>query len=144
MISTNHENVMPLNKIISIEELWQFYNLSANLICIEEESGYTHINPSFANLLEFTEEELRDIPYLNLIHPEDRKVTRQKINALKDGEPVVNFKNRCQAKSGNYKWLSWTANFSATDGIIYAAGLDCTENMIIEERLLQERRVREA
>ena len=136
---------MSLNKIISIEELWQFYNLSPNLICIEGNSSYfAHTNPSFAQLLEFTEEELLDIPYLDLIHPEDRKVTRKKMNELKSGAPVVNFKNRCQAKSGSYKWLSWTASLSISDGNIYAVGSDCTENAMLEERLLKEIQIKDA
>ena len=118
------------NKIISIEELWQFYNLSANLVCIAGNSEYfNHINPSFAQLLDFTEEELVSTPYLDLIHPEDRAVTSKEINELKNGKPVSIFQNRHKMKSGNYKCLSWTANRSNTDGNIYAIGLDCTDKM---------------
>jgi PAS domain S-box-containing protein len=131
---------MTSNKIISVEELWRFYNLSANLVCISGSGKYfNHINPSFAQLLDFTEEELVSTPYLDLIHPDDREITSKEINALKNGKTTTSFKNRYQMKSGNYKWLSWTANRSIADGNIYAIGLDCTDKIMPEEKLLQER-----
>src|SRR5688572_26111762 len=120
MIITNHQNVMPTNKILSVEELWRFYNLSANLVCIDENSEYfNHINPSFAQLLNFTEEELVSIPYLDLIHPDDREATSREISELKNGKTLASFQNRHQAKSGDYKSFSWTANRSGADGNIY-------------------------
>ena len=79
---------MTSNKIISVEELWRFYNLSANLVCISGNSKYfNHINPSFAQLLDFTEEELVSTPYLDLIHPDDREsVRRTGDHALRHGK----------------------------------------------------------
>jgi PAS domain S-box-containing protein len=130
MMNSKHQNIMPNNKIISVEELWQFYNLSANLFCIAGNSEYfNHINPPFAQLLDFTEEELVSIPFLNFIHPDDREATTKEINELKNGKHVSIFQNRHQMKSGDYKWLSWTANRSDLDGNIYAIGLDCTDKM---------------
>ena len=131
---------MTSNKIISVEELWQFYNLSANLVCITGKSGYlNHINPTFAQLLDFTEEELIATPYLELIHPEDRESTSKEINELKNGKTVTSFQNRHRMKSGNYKWLSWTANRSNADGNIYAIGLDCSDIMPEEKQLTQKK-----
>jgi PAS domain S-box-containing protein len=125
---------MPNNKIISVEELWQFYNLSANLFCIAGDSEYfNHINPPFAQLLNFTEEELISLPFLNFVHPDDREATNKEINELKNGKHVSIFQNRHQMKSGDYKWLSWTANRSDLDGNIYAIGLDCTDKMPTEQ-----------
>jgi PAS domain S-box-containing protein len=133
---------MPNNKIISVEELWQFYNLSANLFCIAGNSEYfNHINPPFAQLLDFTEEELISIPFLNLIHPEDREVTSKEINELKNGKHVSIFQNRHKMKSGDYKWLSWTANRSDLDGNIYAIGLDCTGTEPLAQKNIAEKNI---
>jgi PAS domain S-box-containing protein len=130
---------MTSNKIISIEELWRFYNLSANLICIAGNSEYfNHINPLFAQLLDFTEEELVSIPYLDLIHPDDREATNKKINELRNGKAITSFQNRYQMKSGNYKWLLWTANRSIIDGNIYAIGVEYTDKIMLEQKLAQE------
>ena len=126
---------MTSNKIISVEELWRFYNLSANLVCISGNSKYfNHINPSFAQLLDFTEEELVSTPYLDLIHPDDREATCKEINALKNGKKAASFQNRYQMKNGSYKWLSWTANRSIADGNIYAIGLDCTDKITLQDK----------
>jgi PAS domain S-box-containing protein len=128
------------NKIISVEELWRFYNLSANLICIEGKSGYfNHVNPSFYELLHFTEDELLSTSYLELVHPDDREATLNEINELKKGKAVAIFSNRCKTKNGNYKWLSWTANCSGENGNIYAVGLDCTDKILSQQEIAEEK-----
>lgn len=135
---------MTSNKIISVSELWQFYNLSANLICIAGNSGYfNHINASFVQLLRFTEEELLSIPYLDLIHPDEQAATLKEINELKRGKPFSSFLNRCKMKSGNYKRLSWTANCSGADGNIYAIGLDCTDKVMLQDEIIREKKITE-
>jgi len=131
---------MTSNKVISVEELWQFYNLSANLVCIAGDSEYfNHINPTFAQLLNFTEEELISTPYLDLIHPDDREATSKEINELRNGKAVTSFQSRHQMKSGNYKWFSWTANRSNANGNIYAIGLDYSDKMPEEKQLTQKK-----
>ncbi|MEO6220348.1 MAG: PAS domain-containing protein [Ginsengibacter sp.] len=135
---------MTSNKIISVEELWQFYNLPSNLVCIAGDNEYfNHVSPSFAQVLNFTEEELLSTPYLHLIHPDDREATSNAIKQLQNGYAVTSFQNRYQMKSGNYKWFSWTANRPDIDGNIYAVGLDCTDKIMLEEQLTQKTKVKE-
>jgi PAS domain S-box-containing protein len=127
---------MTSNKILTVKELWQFYNLSPNLVCISGDNGYfNHVSPTFTQLLHFTEEELLNIPYLELIHPDDREETLNEINALKRGKAVSSFRNRCQMKGGKHKWLYWRANCSEQEGDIYAIGLDCTGKPVSREEI---------
>ena len=129
---------MTSNKIISVDELWRFYNLSANLICIGRNGYFNHVNPSFSQLLHYTEEELLSTSYLELIHPDDRESTDHEINQLRNGKAVAIFSNRCKIKNGNYKWLSWTANYSGANGDIYAVGLDCTDKILSQHEIGDE------
>jgi PAS domain S-box-containing protein len=128
------------NKIISIDELWRFFNLSSSLFCIAGKDGYfKHVNPAFNHLLGFDEEELVTSPYENFIHPDDRTITNKKINELKNGKPVAYFQNRYLMYNGNYKWFSWTAFLPKADGDTYAIGQDCTDKMILQEQLIEQR-----
>jgi PAS domain S-box-containing protein len=132
-------NAIFSNKIISIDELWRFFNLSSSLFCIVAKDGYfKHINPGF-NLLGFGEEELISRPYEDFIHPDDRALTNQKLNELKTGKPVTFFQTRQLMSHGNYKWFSWTAFLPTTDGDIYAIGQDSTEKVILQEQLIEQR-----
>jgi PAS domain S-box-containing protein len=126
--------------VVSIEELWRFFNLSESLFCIADKDGYfTHINPSFTNLLGFPEDELLSKPYIEFIHREEKEATLLKIWEIKKGKSVANFINRCLMSNGNYKWLSWTAILPDKDGDIYMVGQDCTEKMNLEEQLIDEK-----
>jgi PAS domain S-box-containing protein len=137
-------------KIISIDELWRFFNLSSSLFCIASKEGYfKHINPAFTHLLGFNEEELISQRYEDFVHPDDRVVTQQKINELKYGRAVTHFQNRHLTSHGNYKWLSWAAFLPKANGDIYAIGQDCTEKValqaqLVEQRVFEERSVMQA
>jgi PAS domain S-box-containing protein len=127
-------------KIISIDELWRFFNLSSSLFCIAGKDGcFKHINPAFTHLLGFDEEELVSSSYENFIHPDDRMVTNKNINELKNGKTVAHFQNRYLMYNGNYKWFTWTAFLPNANGDIYAIGQDCTEKVILQEQLIQQR-----
>jgi len=135
---------MKQNKIISIEELWRFFNLSESLFCIAGLDGcYSHINPSFMHLFGFPEEELLTRSYLDFLHPEDRTPTLKKIGELVDGRTVTNYTNRHLMEDGHYKWVSWTAILPDKQGNIYIIGQDCTERMELQEQLIEERLIKE-
>jgi len=137
-------------EIISIEELWRFFNLSSSLFCIAGKEGYfKHINPAFTHLLGFEEDELISQQYEDFIHPDDRAVTQQKLNELKYGRTVTHFQNRHLTSHGNYRWFSWAAFLPNANGDIYAIGQDCTEKValqaqLVEQRVLEERSVMQA
>lgn len=141
---------MKYNKVVSIEELWRFFNLSESLFCIAGKDGfYSHINPSFTNLFGFSEEEFVSRPFIGFIHPEDKENTLGKIAEIRKGKTVNHFINKCLMLNGQFKWISWTAVLPDREGDIYMVGQDCTEKMnlqdeLIEERLMKERSVLQA
>jgi PAS domain S-box-containing protein len=135
--------------IISVEELWRLFNLSASIFCIAGMDGYfRHINPCFTRILGFSEAELLSRPILEFVHPEDRNMISQKLKALADN-CEVSFCGRFQTTGIGYKWLTWSATHPHNDGLIYAAAQDCTdrydiEKQLIEERISKERKIIEA
>lgn len=135
---------MKYNKVVSIEELWRFFNLSESLFCIAGKDGYySHINPSFTDLLGFSEEELVAKPYIEFVHPEDKEATLVKIKEIRKGRTVSHFINKCLVLNGHFKWISWTAILPDRQGDIYMVGQDCTEKMNLQEQLIDERLIKE-
>jgi PAS domain S-box-containing protein len=135
---------MKYNKVVSIEELWRFFNLSESLFCIvRKDDLFSHINPSFTNLLGFREEEFVSRPFIGFVHLEDKEDTLAKIKEVRKGKTVSHFINKCLMVDGHFKWISWTAILPDSHGDIYMVGQDCTEKMNLQEQLMQERLMKE-
>ena len=127
------------NKVISIDELWRFFNLSTSLLCIAGTDGYLkYTNPSFTRLLGYTEDELVSKLFTEFVHPDDRTLTQERINKLKQGTTVA-FTNRCQTIDGGNKWFTWSFTYPNNDGTIYATAHDCTDVHEIEVELVQQK-----
>jgi len=121
----------------SREELKRIFELSIDMICISEISGkFIKINPAFGKTLGYTDEELLSKPYIDFVHPEDRKNTIQVVkDKLLKGEVALDFKTRYQCKDGSYKWLMWNAKPVINEGILFAIAHDITEQKKTEDNL---------
>jgi phosphoserine phosphatase RsbU/P len=111
------------------EELQQLFNLSLQMLCIAGTDGYfKRLNPAFEKALGYSLAELLARPFLELVHPDDRKKTAAEVRKLTQGIPSIQFENRYHRKDGSYRWLSWTAAPLKERGLIYATALDVTES----------------
>ncbi len=119
-------NIPDLAKRDSTLEL--LFDLSLQMLCIAGVDGYfKRLNPAFSKTLGYTLEELLTVPFIELIHPDDREATDMVIQKLTQGEPTVNFENRYRHKDGSYRWLSW-CSAPAQDGLLFASAVDVTEH----------------
>jgi len=75
--------------------------------------------------------------FLSIMHPEDRDATMREMAAMSGGTPLINFVNRYRIKSGEWRWLSWTA-VPQSDNFIYAVVHDVTKEKQLEEQLKQQ------
>ena len=118
------------------EELDRYFTLSLDLLCIAGEDGYfKRLNPAWQKVLGFSVEELLAKPYLDFVHPNDRRATIQEAEKQSRGLEVISFENRYLCKDGSYKWLSWSASPVAARGMIYAMARDVTELKRAEQAL---------
>jgi PAS domain S-box-containing protein len=117
------------------EQLERIYNLSLDMICVADFNGYfTKVNPAFEQVLGYTQQELLSKPFIDLVHPEDRKSTQDMINQkLSKGYEAIDFQNRYRCKNSEYKWFSWTARSIPEEGIIIAVARDITEYKKLEK-----------
>jgi PAS domain S-box-containing protein len=122
----------PINK--NDYNLERFFNLSPDILCIAGYDGYLKkVNPALANLLGYSIDELLNIPIINLIHEDDRKLTSKFRNKLKLKIPLLNFENRYLTKDGKIVWLSWTSISEEENNLIYAVAKDITHIKKLEE-----------
>jgi PAS domain S-box-containing protein len=119
----------------------RFIDLSIDMFCIAGFDGFfKNLNPAWEKMLGFTIEELKAKPYLNFIHPEDRKSTAGEAQRLQTEEVTFAFENRYLCKDGSCKWLSWNSVSVPEQKAIYAVGHDITERKKAEQKIEQQHR----
>ena len=112
-----------------MHNLQRLFEYSRDLMCVASTDGYfREVNPAFRKLLGYSEAELTEVPFLDLVHPADRAATLAEMDKLKLGQPVLRFENRYRCKSGAFKWLAWVATPQLDENLIYAVARDVTDS----------------
>jgi len=111
------------------ETVWeQFFQMSLDLVCVASMEGYfKQLNPTWEDVLGYSLPELKTIPIMELVHPDDRAATQAQGVQLQQGIPCASFENRYRCRDGTYKWLLWTARPLVEQQEIYAVARDITE-----------------
>ncbi len=114
----------------------RFFQMSLDMLCIANFNGYfQEINPAWEDILGWTEEELKAIPFIEFIHPDDREKTLLELEKKTSATSTVYFENRCRCKDGAYKWLLWSSKGLPEEKIFYVSARDITERKQREEAL---------
>jgi PAS domain S-box-containing protein len=114
----------------------RFFTFSLDMLCIASMDGYfKRLNLAFTETLGYTTDELLARPFLDFVHPDDRAATVALVEKLGLGLSTTQFENRYRCKDGSWKWVSWTAQPVAAEGLIFAAGRDLTERRKVEAEL---------
>lgn len=101
----------------------RFFDYAVDLLCVGDLFGYfLRANRSTVEILGFTEEELHEIRFTDLVHPDDRRRATREYVVLSRGKPTRRLEVRYRCKSGDYKWIAWTAWSDLKEGLIYAVG----------------------
>lgn len=112
---------------VAKDDMSRFFELSLDLFCIAGMDGYfRRINSNFSRLLGYSDAELLRRPFLEFVHPRDRYKTTKVMGVLREGQPVVRFRNRYQTAAGSYIVLEWTAKRTEDDHLIFAVARDVT------------------
>lgn len=111
-----------------------FFNISADLICIAGFDGYfKRINPAVSKLLGYSEEELYAQPIHTFWYAPDAKTTHETREEVYRNKPLLNFENRYLTKTGEIVWLSWTSMPVVEEKLVYAIAKNITHKKRIEE-----------
>ena len=119
------------------QELEHFFDLSVDMMYIAGEDGhFQRVNAAFERTLGYPAEELLARPYLDLVHPEDRKETLRELKKFHTGNVVLNLENRYRCRDGSYRWFAWTAKPIPQEGLAYGIARDITDRRHFEDQLL--------
>ncbi|WP_369769325.1 PAS domain S-box protein [Flavobacterium sp. WC2416] len=111
-----------------------FFNISADLICIAGFDGYfKRINPAVSELLGYTDEELYARPIHTFVYAPDLKMTIETREQVYKNKALLNFENRYLTKTGELVWLSWTSMPVEDEKLVYAIAKNITHKKRIEE-----------
>lgn len=111
-----------------------FFNISADLICIAGYDGYfKRINPAVSKLLGYSDEELYARPISEFVYDPDLKITMETREQVYKNKPLLNFENRYVTKSGEIVWLSWTSMPVESEKLVYAIAKNISHKKRIEE-----------
>lgn len=118
---------------------YELFDLSPDLVCVADEDGYFQwINQQVCDTLEYSREELLELPISYFIHEADKESTARERVKMIQGKALTNFHNRYISKSGKIIWLEWTSIFINHQSVVFAIAKNITERkekeMKIEER----------
>jgi anti-anti-sigma factor len=111
------------------EQFTQFFNLSLDLMAVSGLDGrLQRVNPSFARLLGWSDEELLALPPEGLVHPGDVDKVVAALAALQaEGGEIAELELRLRCRDGRYRWFRMSARAVPGDGVVYVVGIDITE-----------------
>ncbi|MDB4871822.1 MAG: Aerobic respiration control sensor protein ArcB, partial [Gemmatimonadales bacterium] len=120
------------------EERNRFFALSLDMLCTLGFDGYyRNLNPAWEKTLGYTLAEIQATPFIDFVHPDDRRATLDVVDQLATGAPVIGFENRYRCKDGSYRFFLWNATRVIENQIIYGAARDITARKLAEEALLK-------
>lgn len=118
------------------EEMHQMFVTAQDIMGIGGLDGFIRkINPAACSLLGYDEQELLDIPFLELIHEQDREATYAALASLTITNATITHENRLFTKKGEMKWFNWSFTLSGEDGMLFAVAKDITEQRALRELL---------
>jgi PAS domain S-box-containing protein len=118
------------------------FMLSDDLMCVATFEGrLDQVNPAWTRKLGWSEEELTGRPSIDFVVPEDRELTLNARNEVKQGQHVTHLENRYRCKDGSFRWLSWRSHPMVDVKKVFCVARDITEYKKIEHCLQHVQRL---
>jgi PAS domain S-box-containing protein len=129
----------PKDIVVASDRFWE---LSTDLFLTAGFDGYfKRVNPAWGRVLGWTAQELYPLPFIELVHPDDRELTAaEAANLTRAGYETANFENRYRCKDGSYRTIVWRATGVGSERLIYAIGRDVTETRRAHDELRSSER----
>jgi PAS domain S-box-containing protein len=110
-----------------------FFNMAFNIFTVSKDEHFIKTNQAFTKTLGYTQAEVNQIKYTELIHPDDTQITSEILSKHLKGESTVNFRNRFLCKDGTYKWLDWNSTVDVSHEVFYSVARDITDLVRLED-----------
>lgn len=112
--------------VTSTSERDRIWRMSQDILAVASFNGYLiSVSPAFNKILGWDEAEVRRIPYMELVYPDQREQVTLKLAELAEGARLEGYEIQIRHKKGHYRWISWTV---VPEGdLLYGVGRDITE-----------------
>lgn len=116
-----------------------FFNLSLDLFAILDFTGKViEINEMWQEKFGYTKEELIKSGISKVFKTEERLAAGRMYDWLKvSNESMFDYEMECCSKSGETKFISWSARSDAVPGLVFLVGRDFTEKKETEQKLIE-------
>ncbi|AFM24116.1 PAS domain S-box protein [Desulfomonile tiedjei] len=109
------------------EERNRLFSFSVDMLCIATFDGFLkQVNPAWSKTLGWSEADLMNRPFVDFLHPDDKKKSIAMFERLSSGETVQFFENRVRCKDGFFRWISWNSFPLPQEGLAFAVARDVT------------------
>jgi len=98
------------------------------------EGRFVRVSRAWASFLGLSLEDIEGADFMGFVHPDDRAATEAALSRLDQHKPVIDFVNRYQDATGEYRRLSWRSD-RGSDGLIYFTAQDVTNAERLNETL---------
>ena len=115
---------------------------SPSAIFIHQQKTYTYVNPAYCQLTGFSEAELLQMNFWEVVHPNMREMIKKYDLRRKGGQaPLKRFEVKILTKKGAIKWLDFSAELITYQGKKATIGnaIDITERKIAKQELEAEK-----
>lgn len=112
----------------------RMWRLSTDIMLVARmDATITAVNPAWGRLLGWSDAELLEADFMEIVHPDDRAATVGEMGRLAEGATTFRFENRYRARDGGYRWISWIA--VPDEDLVHAVGRDVTAEKEAAEEL---------
>ncbi|MCF8099917.1 MAG: PAS domain S-box protein, partial [Desulfarculaceae bacterium] len=112
-------------------------------IFIIQGDRFLYMNPAGERLCGYAKEELKDLPFWQIIHPDFRQLVKERGLARQKGEAVpTHYEFKILTKDGRESWANFTAGVIQHQGkpAILGTAFDITEQKLAQEEIKDSRK----
>ncbi|MCD4817659.1 MAG: cache domain-containing protein [Candidatus Cloacimonetes bacterium] len=117
-------------------------NLKSGVYTFDESGKFIYANPEMERISGYSEEEMRNMYFFDLIHPDFRELVKKRGSSRLKGEDVLdNYEFKGISKSNEVKWIRINSVRIELDNkiVILGTAIDITERKNAEEALAKEK-----
>jgi PAS domain S-box-containing protein len=127
--------------------LEEVFDLALDLIVIVGfDGGFKRVNPAFERTIGYSLRELRDRPFLEVIHPEDLPWLRNMFGEFVRGDrdDMIGVEHRVVCRDGSVRWIQSNSRVLPERGVVFAVARDVTDRRRADAELHDAHRLVEA
>lgn len=114
----------------------RIFEASFDMLCFTGIDGcFKDLNPSWTRTLGWSVAELINTPWMDLVHPEDRRIAVEGEERLLLRQQTGACEYRLRCKDGRYRWVVWNASADLERQEIFATLRDITDSRLLQEAL---------